>query len=69
MGPDDGLDDLAVVAHLGHGLGLLGLHPAALHRRQDLSLLPLGDPSESHSCNKYIDVMMFLRRQLYYKFA
>ena len=48
--PHHGLDDLALVGHLGKDLGLLGLHAGGLHGREDLGLLPLGDAAEADGC-------------------
>ena len=46
---NDGLDDLAVVLHLGEDLRLLRLHPRGLHGRQDLGLLAFRDAAETDS--------------------
>ena len=49
VGPDDGLDDLGVVHHLGHHSVLHVLQPRRLHGRGYLGLLPLGNSSEANS--------------------
>ena len=52
VSPDDGLDDLGVVRHLGHDLRLLGLHARGLHGRHNLGLFAFGHAAESNSWNK-----------------
>jgi len=59
--PDDGLDDLAVVAHLRQDLRLLRLHPRTLHRRQDLGLFPLGNATETYSVTTHSCCDTFLK--------
>ncbi len=52
MRAHDRLDDLAVVRHLAQDARLLRLHAGALHGRQDLGLLPLGDAAEANGCKR-----------------
>ena len=49
VSPDDSFDDLALVAHLRHDLGLLSFHAGRLHGGKDFRLLPLGNTTEPHS--------------------